>query len=81
MLLKITYIIFDRIIVATSSYFSAPKVDVLNNNSLSPTPDGAIEESKIISYQVAVDELLKAGRYDICFIVQTGCFNYILLII
>jgi hypothetical protein len=51
---------------------------VLNNNSLAPTPDGAIEEAKIISYQVAIDELLKAGRYDIFFFIV---HNSVVLII
>ncbi|CAG8677002.1 13323_t:CDS:2, partial [Acaulospora colombiana] len=50
----------------TSSFFKeAPKVDVVKDNSLAPTPDGAINESKIVSYQVAIDDLLRAGRSDV----------------
>ncbi|CAG8619027.1 73_t:CDS:10, partial [Racocetra persica] len=43
----------------------APKVDIVNDSSLTPTPDGAIDESKIIAYQVAIDDLLRAGRSDV----------------
>ena len=39
-------------------------MDVVRDNALVPTQDGAIEEYKIVSYQVAIDELLRAGRYD-----------------
>ncbi|CAG8514689.1 11895_t:CDS:10, partial [Racocetra fulgida] len=35
------------------------------SDSLTPTPDGAIDESKIIAYQVAIDDLLRAGRSDV----------------
>uniref|UniRef100_A0A1D1XK04 Uncharacterized protein C3G9.05 n=1 Tax=Anthurium amnicola TaxID=1678845 RepID=A0A1D1XK04_9ARAE len=54
-----------RNLKATSSFFKeAPKVDIVKDNSLAPTPDGAIEESKIVSYQVAIDDLLRSGRSD-----------------
>ncbi|CAI2167016.1 122_t:CDS:10 [Funneliformis geosporum] len=54
-----------RNLKATSSFFKeAPKVDILANNSLAPTSGGAIDESKIINYQVAIDDLLRAGRSD-----------------
>ncbi|CAG8568124.1 289_t:CDS:10 [Acaulospora morrowiae] len=54
-----------RNLKATSSFFrEAPKVDIVKDNSLAPTPDGAIVESKIVAYQVAIDDLLRAGRSD-----------------
>ncbi|RIA81436.1 hypothetical protein C1645_837032 [Glomus cerebriforme] len=54
-----------RNLKATSSFYKeAPKVDVVKDNNLAPTPDGAIEETKIVSYQVAIDDLLRAGRSD-----------------
>ncbi len=57
---------FKNILLATSSFFKeAPKVDIIKDNSLAPTPDGAIDESKIVSYQVAIDDLLRAGRCEI----------------
>ncbi|CAG8615166.1 4062_t:CDS:2, partial [Cetraspora pellucida] len=50
----------------TSSFFKeTPKVDIVNDSSLTPTPDGAIDESKIVAYQVAIDDLLRAGRSDV----------------
>jgi hypothetical protein len=36
----------------------------VKDNSLAPTPEGGIEESKIVSYQVAIDDLLRSGRCD-----------------
>lgn len=52
-------------IVATSTFYKeAPKVDIAKDNSLAPTPDGGIEESKIVSYQVAINDLLISGRCD-----------------
>ncbi|CAG8642255.1 16371_t:CDS:2, partial [Dentiscutata heterogama] len=55
-----------RNLKATSSFFKeTPKIDIVNDNSLSPTPDGAIDESKIVAYQVAIDDLLRAGRSDV----------------
>ena len=39
-------------------------MDVMNDHGIKPTPDGAIDESKIVSYQVAIDDLLRAGRYE-----------------
>jgi len=54
-----------RNLKATSSFYKeAPKVDIVKDNSLAPTPDGGIEESKIVSYQVAIDDLLRSGRSD-----------------
>ncbi|RGB39043.1 hypothetical protein C1646_664967 [Rhizophagus diaphanus] len=54
-----------RNLKATSSFYKeAPKVDIVKDNSLAPTPDGGIEESRIVSYQVAIDDLLRSGRSD-----------------
>ncbi|GBB87270.1 hypothetical protein RclHR1_13700001, partial [Rhizophagus clarus] len=54
-----------RNLKATSSFYKeAPKVDIVKDNSLAPTPDGGIEETKIVSYQVAIDDLLRSGRSD-----------------
>ncbi|CAG8669860.1 31597_t:CDS:10 [Gigaspora margarita] len=41
------------------------KVDIVNDSSLAPTPDGAIDESRIVAYQVAIDDLLRAGRSEV----------------
>ncbi|CAG8485028.1 4490_t:CDS:10 [Diversispora eburnea] len=55
-----------RNLKATSSFFKeTPKIDVIKDNSLAPTPDGAIDESKIIAYQISIDDLLRAGRSDV----------------
>ncbi|CAJ0755182.1 22706_t:CDS:2, partial [Entrophospora sp. SA101] len=49
----------------TSSFYKeAPKVDVVNDHGIKPTPDGVIDESKIASYQAAIDNLLRAGRSE-----------------
>ncbi|CAJ0829761.1 3840_t:CDS:2 [Entrophospora sp. SA101] len=51
--------------VSTSSFYKeAPKVDVVNDHGIKPTPDGVIDESKIASYQAAIDNLLRAGRSE-----------------
>lgn len=55
-----------RNLKATSSFFKeTPKVDIVNDSSLAPTPDGAIDESRIVAYQVAIDDLLRAGRSEV----------------
>ncbi|CAG8693285.1 5531_t:CDS:10, partial [Dentiscutata erythropus] len=55
-----------RNLKATSSFYKeTPKIDIMNDNSLSPTQDGAIDESKIVAYQVAIDDLLRAGRSEV----------------
>nr|CAG8467166.1 4821_t:CDS:2 [Entrophospora candida] len=54
-----------RNLKATSSFYKeAPKVDVVNDHGIKPTPDGVIDESKIASYQAAIDNLLRAGRSE-----------------
>ncbi|KAG9306595.1 hypothetical protein G9A89_004792 [Geosiphon pyriformis] len=51
---------------ATSSFVKEPqKTEIIKGNLLVPTPDGAIEESIIISFQTAINDLLRAGRSDI----------------
>jgi len=53
---------FD-LMTATSSFVKEhPKIDVIKDNSLAPSFDGAVEEAKIMAYQVAIDGLLRAGR-------------------
>ncbi|CAG8442542.1 17767_t:CDS:10 [Funneliformis caledonium] len=55
---------YDKTRTELRNLKEAPKVDILKNNSLAPTSDGAIDELKIINYQVAIDDLLRAGRSD-----------------
>jgi hypothetical protein len=51
------------LLLATSSFVKEhPKIDVIKDSSLAPSSDGAIEEAKIMAYQVAIDDLLRAGR-------------------
>ncbi|CAG8571685.1 17_t:CDS:10 [Ambispora gerdemannii] len=54
-----------RNLKATSSFVKEPpKIDVLKDNLLTPDQDGGIDETRIISYQAAIDDLLRAGRSD-----------------
>ncbi|CAG8561313.1 7706_t:CDS:10 [Paraglomus occultum] len=55
-----------RNLKATSSFVKEhPKIDVIKDNSLAPSSDGAVEEAKIMAYQVAIDGLLRAGRSEV----------------
>jgi hypothetical protein len=50
-------------ILATSSFVrQPPKLEVLGDDLLRPTEDGAISQDHVINYQVAVDDLLRSGR-------------------
>ncbi|KAL1923005.1 uncharacterized protein VTP21DRAFT_9381 [Calcarisporiella thermophila] len=40
----------------------SPKTDIVASNNIKPSPNGIITRSRIISYQLAVDGLLRAGR-------------------
>ncbi|KAH8549939.1 hypothetical protein BGW37DRAFT_428357 [Umbelopsis sp. PMI_123] len=41
-----------------------PKLEVLGDDLLRPTEDGAISQDHVINYQVAVDDLLRSGRSE-----------------
>ncbi|CAG8739275.1 3033_t:CDS:2, partial [Ambispora leptoticha] len=50
----------------TSSFVKEPpKIDVIKDNLLTSDQDGGIDETRIISYQAAIDDLLRSGRSDV----------------
>ncbi|GAB5586666.1 component of the polarisome [Umbelopsis nana] len=54
-----------RNLKATSSFVrQPPKLEVLGDDLLRPTEDGAISQDHVINYQVAVDDLLRSGRSE-----------------
>ncbi|KAI8581600.1 hypothetical protein K450DRAFT_232101 [Umbelopsis ramanniana AG] len=54
-----------RNLKATSSFVrQPPKLEVLGDDLLRPTEDGAISQDNVINYQVAVDDLLRSGRSE-----------------